>query len=113
METGKTIVLLNMRSLYESLYELLNQYYLKHGGKQYVEIGLGAHRVKCRVHDEFRLVVIAAEDVVIWSSWLCTTAPQEAAQPTVRHGCARKLRQPRVIPINSSRVIPINSSLST
>jgi hypothetical protein len=64
METGKTWVLLNLRSLYESLYELLNQYYMKMGDHKYVEIGLGVHRVKCRVHDDFRLVVIAAEQVV-------------------------------------------------
>ena len=47
------------QDLYESLYELLNQYYLSVGGKRYVEIGLGVHRVKCRVHDDFRLIVVA------------------------------------------------------
>ena len=65
METGKTCVLLNLRSLYESLYELLNQYYMRLGDKRYVEIGLGVHRVKCRVHEDFRLVVIAAEAEVL------------------------------------------------
>ncbi|KAF3854020.1 hypothetical protein F7725_014708 [Dissostichus mawsoni] len=52
METGRTVILLNMQNLYESLYDALNQYY------QYVDLGLGSHRVKCRVHTHFRLVVI-------------------------------------------------------
>ncbi|KAL4648632.1 E3 ubiquitin-protein ligase rnf213-beta-like [Arapaima gigas] len=58
METGRTVILLNMQNLYESLYDALNQYYVYLGGQQYVDLGLGTHRVKCRVHPEFRLVVV-------------------------------------------------------
>lgn len=66
METGKCCVLLNFSStLYASLYELLNQYYISFGAHKYVEIGLGVHRVKCRVHDNFRLVIIAEESEVL------------------------------------------------
>jgi hypothetical protein len=54
METGKTVVLLNLESLYESLYDALNQYYVYMGGGRYVDLGLGTHRVKCRVDDKFR-----------------------------------------------------------
>ncbi|XP_077864556.1 E3 ubiquitin-protein ligase rnf213-alpha-like, partial [Saccoglossus kowalevskii] len=53
METGRTVVLLNLESLYESLYDALNQYYVYFGGQRYVDLGLGTHRVKCRVHNEF------------------------------------------------------------
>lgn len=60
METGRTVILLNMQNLYESLYDALNQYYVYLGRQQYVDLGLGSHRVKCRVHPNFRLVV--AED---------------------------------------------------
>jgi hypothetical protein len=31
MEMGKTVVLLNLRSVMESLYELLNQYFIEYG----------------------------------------------------------------------------------
>ncbi|XP_078574614.1 E3 ubiquitin-protein ligase rnf213-alpha-like [Branchiostoma floridae x Branchiostoma japonicum] len=64
METGRTVVLLNLENLYESLYDALNQYYVEMGGQRYVDLGLGTHRVKCRVHKDFRLVVVAEKDIV-------------------------------------------------
>ncbi|XP_030645560.1 E3 ubiquitin-protein ligase rnf213-alpha-like [Chanos chanos] len=64
METGQTIVLLNLQNLYESLYDALNQYYVCLGGQKYVDLGLGTHRVKCRVHKDFRLIVIEEKDIV-------------------------------------------------
>ncbi|XP_029401805.1 E3 ubiquitin-protein ligase RNF213 isoform X5 [Mus pahari] len=64
METGKMVVLLNLQNLYESLYDALNQYYVYLGGQKYVDLGLGTHRVKCRVHPDFRLVVVEEKDVV-------------------------------------------------
>lgn len=64
METGRMVVLLNLQSLYESLYDALNQYYVYLGGQRYVDLGLGTHRVKCRVHPDFRLIVIEEKDVV-------------------------------------------------
>ncbi|XP_028310203.1 E3 ubiquitin-protein ligase rnf213-alpha [Gouania willdenowi] len=64
METGKIVVLLNLQNLYESLYDALNQYYVSLGGQKYVDLGLGTHRVKCRVHPHFRLIVIEERDVV-------------------------------------------------
>ena len=54
METGNTVVLLNLENLYESLYDALNQYYVYFGGERYVDLGLGTHRVKCPVHKDFR-----------------------------------------------------------
>uniref|UniRef100_A0A3Q3NQ34 RING-type E3 ubiquitin transferase n=1 Tax=Labrus bergylta TaxID=56723 RepID=A0A3Q3NQ34_9LABR len=64
METGQTVVLLNLQNLYESLYDALNQYYVTFGGQKYVDLGLGTHRVKCRVHKNFRLIVIEEKEVV-------------------------------------------------
>lgn len=64
METGQTVVLLNLQNLYESLYDALNQYYVTLGGQNYVDLGLGTHRVKCRVHQNFRLIVIEEKEVV-------------------------------------------------
>lgn len=58
------VVLLNLQNLYESLYDALNQYYVYLGGQKYVDLGLGTHRVKCRVHTAFRLIVIEEKDVV-------------------------------------------------
>ncbi|XP_033105070.1 E3 ubiquitin-protein ligase RNF213-like [Anneissia japonica] len=64
MEAGRTVVLLNLENLYESLYDALNQYYVYFGGQRYVDLGLGNHRVKCRVHESFRLIVVADKEVV-------------------------------------------------
>jgi len=41
METGRTVILLNLKSLYASLYDMLNQYFLEFGGHRYVDLGLG------------------------------------------------------------------------
>ncbi|WAR07347.1 R213A-like protein [Mya arenaria] len=64
METGNTVVLLNLENLYESLYDALNQYYVYFGGERYVDLGLGTHRVKCPVHRNFRLIVVAEKQTV-------------------------------------------------
>ncbi|XP_062976189.1 E3 ubiquitin-protein ligase RNF213-like [Elgaria multicarinata webbii] len=64
METGQMVVLLNLQNLYESLYDALNQYYVQLAGQKYVDLGLGTHRVKCRVHPQFRLIVIEEKEVV-------------------------------------------------
>ncbi|CAG2252466.1 RNF213 [Mytilus edulis] len=64
METGSTVILLNLENLYESLYDALNQYYVEFGDERYVDLGLGTHRVKCRVHRAFRLIVVAEKQIV-------------------------------------------------
>ncbi|XP_065678479.1 E3 ubiquitin-protein ligase rnf213-alpha [Hydra vulgaris] len=64
METGTRVVQLNMENLYESLYDTLNQYYVSFQEKNYVDLGIGTHRVKCRVHEDFRLIVIADKENV-------------------------------------------------
>ena len=64
MEIGKTVVLLNAYNLYESLYDALNQYYYEFAGQKYVDLGLGTHRIKCLVHENFRLIIIAEREVV-------------------------------------------------
>ena len=61
MATGRMVVLLNLNKLYESLYDALNQYYVYHGGQRFVDLGLGNHRVKCQVHKDFRLILVAEQ----------------------------------------------------
>ena len=61
MESGKTVILLNLGLLYESLYDALNQYYVYCGGKRFVDLGLGTNRVKCSVSENFRLVIVEEE----------------------------------------------------
>ena len=64
MESGTTIVLLNLKDLYESLYDALNQHYVIFRKKRFVDLGLGGHRVKCRIAKKFRLIVIEDKDLV-------------------------------------------------
>ena len=55
METGRTVILLKLENLYDSLYGLLSQdYIILAGGQRYVNLGLQTHRVKCRVHNDFK-----------------------------------------------------------
>ena len=64
MESGKTIILLDLENLYESLYDALNQYYMILNNQRYIDLGLGTQRMKCRIHDDFKLIVIADSDTV-------------------------------------------------
>ena len=64
METGKVVVLTNLSNVYESLYELLNLFYVDILGKSWVDIGIGSQRIKCPVHPDFRLIVIADKNTV-------------------------------------------------
>ena len=61
METGKLVILCNLDNLHESLYDALNQNYVNMGGNRYVDLGLGTHRVKCRVHEDFKLIMVAED----------------------------------------------------
>ena len=64
MESGKKVILLNLENLYESLYDALNQYYMEIFGQRWVDLGLGTHRMKSRVHEDFKLIVIANTETV-------------------------------------------------
>jgi hypothetical protein len=64
MESGRMVILLNLENLYESLYDVLNQYYIKSGGHRYVDLGLRTNRMKCTVHKLFKLILIAEKDKV-------------------------------------------------
>ena len=72
METGRMVILLNLENLYGSLYDVLNQYYMHYGNSRYVDLGLQTHRVKCRVHNNFKYVrqqvykLIFALDYFAW-----------------------------------------------
>ena len=50
--------------MYESLYDALNQYYYELHNQRFVDLGLGTHRIKCSVHKDFRLIVIAEKTAV-------------------------------------------------
>ncbi|XP_062457519.1 E3 ubiquitin-protein ligase rnf213-alpha-like [Rhea pennata] len=64
MEMGRLVVLLNIQNLYESLYDVLNQCFVRLGGNHYVDLGLGTHRVKSRVKEDFRLIIIEEKNIV-------------------------------------------------
>eukprot|EP00457_Paulinella_chromatophora_P000045 gb/GEZN01000045.1/.p1 GENE.gb/GEZN01000045.1/~~gb/GEZN01000045.1/.p1 ORF type:complete len:2432 (-),score=183.99 gb/GEZN01000045.1/:2366-8932(-) len=64
LESGKSVVLISLNDLYESLYDVLNKYYTSYGEHHFVDLSLGHTRVKTMVHPEFRLMVVApSQDV--------------------------------------------------
>ncbi|XP_077981789.1 E3 ubiquitin-protein ligase RNF213-like [Glandiceps talaboti] len=65
METGHPVLLINAENLYESLYDMMNQYYIEFGDLRFVNLGLGTHRFNARVHHNFRLIVIAERETVM------------------------------------------------
>ncbi len=63
MACGHRVVLVHCDSLYESLYDLLNQHYVEFEGKRYARLAFGQSFVTCPVDKNFRIIVIAeAED---------------------------------------------------
>ena len=58
MAEGITVVLVHCESLYESLYDLLNQHYTSVGSELYVRLAFGTHTRQCRIHKSFRIVVV-------------------------------------------------------
>ncbi|XP_072036424.1 E3 ubiquitin-protein ligase rnf213-alpha-like [Amphiura filiformis] len=64
MENGRIVVLVNHADLFECLHDVLNLHYVSFAGQNYVELALGTNRVKCRIHKDFRLIVVANRDVV-------------------------------------------------
>ncbi|XP_063680621.1 LOW QUALITY PROTEIN: E3 ubiquitin-protein ligase rnf213-alpha-like [Bolinopsis microptera] len=65
IERGDDIMLIDMEMIYESLYDVLNQYYKEWQGNKYVEIALESHRVNCRVHDETKIILLARPDQAV------------------------------------------------
>ena len=59
MRSGDLLVLVHQKSIYESMYDMLNQHYQGWGDQQFCRISLGVHHKVCRVHQSFRCVVIA------------------------------------------------------
>lgn len=53
-----TMVLIHCDTLYESLYDLLNQHYIESGGQRYVRLAHGSHSRQCPIHEKFRIVVV-------------------------------------------------------
>ncbi len=43
MASGKTVILVHCESLYESLYDLLNQHYISYGAQRFVRLAFGTH----------------------------------------------------------------------
>jgi hypothetical protein len=64
MEKGYPVILLNYEQIYESLYDVLNQCYTELPTGRYVDLGLRSYRIKCRVHPNFRLIIIAEKSRV-------------------------------------------------
>merc|ERR1719247_2742055 len=52
------LVLVHCDSLYEALYDLLNQHYMEYAGQRYVRLAHGTHSKQCPIHVNFRVVVV-------------------------------------------------------
>jgi len=65
------LVLVQCDSLYESLYDLLNQHYIELAGQRYVRIAHGASSKECPVHHLFRIIVIVEK----WDAWNTLAPP--------------------------------------
>jgi hypothetical protein len=58
MAEGITVILVHCESLYESLYDLLNQHYTTWGGMKYVRLAFGTNTRQCPIHPSFRIICI-------------------------------------------------------
>ncbi|CAE8651944.1 unnamed protein product [Polarella glacialis] len=58
MQQPISLVMVHCDSLYESLYDLLNQHYMEYAGQRYVRIAHGSKAKQCPIHRLFRVIVI-------------------------------------------------------
>ncbi|ETO14264.1 hypothetical protein RFI_23106, partial [Reticulomyxa filosa] len=63
MNIGKTVILHNLESIYESLYDMLNQRYQRRpSGNVYCRVALGTESRDCYVHENFKCVVVVQKE---------------------------------------------------
>ena len=62
MAEGITVVLVHCESLYESLYDLLNQHYVEYSGQIYVRLAFGSYTRLCPLHRNFRVIVVVEKE---------------------------------------------------
>ena len=61
MQQPISLVMVHCDSLYESLYDLLNQHYMEHAGQRYVRIAHGSASRQYPIHRLFRVVVVVEQ----------------------------------------------------
>ena len=62
MERGGVLVLRDLDRIYSSLYDMLNQNYVKVGNQMFCRVALGRHsNPRCPIHNSFRCIVIVDE----------------------------------------------------
>eukprot|EP01084_Bolivina_argentea_P200134 342275_1 len=59
MSNGHTVVLLHLNNLYDCLYHVLNQRYLKIGSKQFSSISISDETIRVQIHPSFRFIIVA------------------------------------------------------
>eukprot|EP01079_Euglenida_sp_SAG-EU17-18_P012735 gene12735-355_t len=64
MRTGKLAVLSDCAAFYESLYDMLNQHYLKDKGDTFARLSVGAHSQYFKIMPSFRCVIIVDESEI-------------------------------------------------
>ncbi|ETO05001.1 hypothetical protein RFI_32395, partial [Reticulomyxa filosa] len=63
MDTGKTVILHNLKSIHESLYDMLNQrYQTRPSGNVYCRVALGTESRDCFVHENFKCVIVVQKE---------------------------------------------------
>eukprot|EP01091_Cochliopodium_minus_P008744 TRINITY_DN2031_c0_g1_i6.p1 TRINITY_DN2031_c0_g1~~TRINITY_DN2031_c0_g1_i6.p1 ORF type:complete len:3279 (+),score=1032.07 TRINITY_DN2031_c0_g1_i6:1369-11205(+) len=63
MESGELLILESLDSVYDSLFDVLNQKYSVLNGQKFSRIALGSYsNPLCYVHNDFRVIVIVQED---------------------------------------------------
>ncbi|CDW73692.1 UNKNOWN [Stylonychia lemnae] len=64
MENGTICVFLNLKSVYQSFYDMLNQNYTEIGNKRYSKVAVGANQSLCELHREFKCVLVVQKNQV-------------------------------------------------
>ena len=62
MIRGKTVILLKLDQLYDSLYDVLNQRYLTVDNQKFCRICIGGESINCAISREFRCIVVSSRD---------------------------------------------------
>jgi hypothetical protein len=64
MENGTLCIFLNLNSIYQSFYDMLNQNYQEIGNQRFCKVAIGPDSSRCLVHNEFKCILVVDQSKI-------------------------------------------------
>ena len=64
MENGTLCIFLNLKNIYQSFYDMLNQNYQEIGSQRFCKVAIGPDSSRCLVNDRFKCILVVDQNKV-------------------------------------------------